>query len=108
MFARKQRPYEAIPPTRAALLQHTKRAAYQAGCIWGQATQCQPEAESPADWGWKKLGEQWGLFWTANAPVAQSCEQLSVAANQSAVEDANVLDWGSLAQNCAIANVNKK
>lgn len=36
MFARKQRPYEAIPPTRAALLQHVKRAAYQAGCIWGQ------------------------------------------------------------------------
>ena len=63
---------------------------------------------SPADWRWKKLGEQWGLFWTANAPVAQSCEQLSVAANQSAVEDANVLDWGSLAQNCAIANMNKK
>ena len=77
MFARKQRPYEAIPPTRAALLQHTKRAAFQAGCIWGQATQCQPEAESPADWGWKKIGEQWGLFWTANAPVAQSCEQLA-------------------------------
>ena len=31
-----------------------------------------------------------------------------MAANQSAVEDANVLDWVSLAQNCAIANVNKK
>ena len=28
-------------------------------------------------WGWKKLGEQWGVFWTANAPVAQSCEQLA-------------------------------
>ena len=35
MFARKHRPCEAIPPTRAALLQHTKRAAYQAGCISG-------------------------------------------------------------------------
>ena len=35
MFARKQRPYEAIPPTLGALLQHTKRAAYQAGCISG-------------------------------------------------------------------------
>jgi hypothetical protein len=31
-----------------------------------------------------------------------------VAANQSAVEDANVLDWDSLAQNCVMANVNKK
>ena len=38
MFVRKQRPYEAIPPTRGALLQHTKRAAYQAGCIWSQST----------------------------------------------------------------------
>ena len=33
MFAGKQRPYEAIPPTRAALLQHLKCAAYQAGCL---------------------------------------------------------------------------
>ena len=38
MFARKQRPYEAIPPTRDALLQHVKRAAYQAGCKWSQST----------------------------------------------------------------------
>ncbi|KAJ8353186.1 hypothetical protein SKAU_G00207530 [Synaphobranchus kaupii] len=29
MFARKQRPYEAIPPTQAALLQHVRRATYQ-------------------------------------------------------------------------------
>ncbi|KAJ8419194.1 hypothetical protein AAFF_G00006930 [Aldrovandia affinis] len=38
MFARKQRPYEAIPPTQSALKQHVKRAAYQAGCIWSQST----------------------------------------------------------------------
>lgn len=62
MFDRKQRLYEAIPPTKAALLQHTKRAAYQAGCIWAQSTQPQPEAESPADWGWKKVGEEWQVY----------------------------------------------
>ena len=33
MFARKQIPYQAIPPTRPALLQRAKRAAYQAGSI---------------------------------------------------------------------------
>ena len=33
MFVRKQIPYQAIPPTRSALLQHVKRAAYQAGSI---------------------------------------------------------------------------
>ena len=37
MFARKQKSYDAIPPTSAALDYHTKRAAYHAGCIWGQA-----------------------------------------------------------------------
>ena len=37
-FARKQRPCEAIPPTKAALLQHRERAACQAGYVWGQAT----------------------------------------------------------------------
>ena len=40
MFARKQRAYEAIPPTRAALFEHTKRAAYEAGCILSQSTVC--------------------------------------------------------------------
>ncbi len=38
MFARKQRPYDSIPPTQAALREHAKRTAYQAGVIWGQAT----------------------------------------------------------------------
>ena len=33
LFASEQRPYEAIPPTRVALIQHTKCAAYQAGCM---------------------------------------------------------------------------
>jgi len=54
IFARKQRPYEAIPPTRGALLQHIKRAAYQAGCIWCQSTVHKPETQDPAEWGRRK------------------------------------------------------
>ena len=38
MFARKQRPYDSILPAQAALREHAKRDAYQAGVIWGQAT----------------------------------------------------------------------
>ena len=49
MFARKQRPYQAIPPTRSALLQQVKRAAYQADCVWSQSTLRQPETQSPAE-----------------------------------------------------------
>ncbi|KAG7178072.1 hypothetical protein Hamer_G003830 [Homarus americanus] len=37
LFSRKSRSLEDLPPTRAALEQHIKRAAYQAGHIWGQA-----------------------------------------------------------------------
>jgi len=49
LFARKQGSYDSIPPTQAALIQLIKRAAYQAGCIWGQATICQMEFNSPAN-----------------------------------------------------------
>ena len=35
LFSRKQRSYEAIPPTRSALAQHIRRAAYQSACIRG-------------------------------------------------------------------------
>jgi hypothetical protein len=56
LFARKQRAYDSIPPTRAALKEHAKRAAYQAG-IWGQAIVTDPEVSSPANWGWTQSGE---------------------------------------------------
>ena len=80
MFARKQRPYEAIPPTQGALLQHVRRAAYQAGCIWSQSTVCQPEVPSPAEWGWRRNGEQWDIIWTELSPIVESCQQLTKCA----------------------------
>ena len=36
LFTQKGRSIEGIPPTKAALIQHTKRATYQAGYCWGQ------------------------------------------------------------------------
>ena len=80
LFARKQRPYESIPPTQAALLQHVNRAAYQAGCIWSQSTVCQPETESPDDWGWKEqdgINGGWTPCWMKIPPIAESCQQLT-------------------------------
>ena len=70
MFARKQRPYEAIPPTRSALKQHMKRASYQAACIWSQSTVCQPETQTPENWGWTKKGDLWQIVWTELPPAA--------------------------------------
>ncbi|KAJ8417281.1 hypothetical protein AAFF_G00285080 [Aldrovandia affinis] len=90
MFARKQRPYEAIPPTRSALKQHVKRAAYQAGCIWSQSTVRQPETQTPANWGWTKKGDLWQIVWTELSPIAESCQQLTKCGCKSnAAVDAN-------------------
>ena len=36
LFAQKQRPYDAIPPTQSALRLHAKRAIFQGGIIWGR------------------------------------------------------------------------
>ena len=77
LFARKQRSYDAIPPTQAALKQHTKRAAYQAGCIWGQTTKLTITDESPEDWGWTKCNEQWKIVWTTLPAVADSGKELT-------------------------------
>ena len=77
LFARKQRCYDAIPPTSASLVQHVKRSAFQAACIWGQATVCKMQIESPANWGWKKDGEVWQVIWTTLPPIVQTCEQLT-------------------------------
>jgi hypothetical protein len=49
LFAWKRRYYESMPPTRGALTEHTKRAVYQAGCIWDHATICNTEEESLGD-----------------------------------------------------------
>ena len=77
MFARKQRPYQAIPSTRSVSLQHVKGAAYQAGCIWSQSTLRQPETQSPADWGWAKNGDLCNVVWTMLPSNVESCQQFT-------------------------------
>ena len=77
MFARKQSPFQAIPPTRAALLQNVKRAVYQANWIWSQSTVCKPDIKSPSHWGWTKTGDSWQILWTELSPIAESCQQLT-------------------------------
>lgn len=77
LFARKQRSYDSIPPTQAALKEHAKRAAYQAGIIWGQALISNPETSTPADWGWTQEGDTWQITWTTLPPIALNCQQLT-------------------------------
>ena len=77
MFAQKQRPYEAIPPTRTALKQHVKHAAYQVGCSWSQSTVRQQEIQTPANWSLTKKEDLWQIVWTELPSIAESCQQLT-------------------------------
>lgn len=77
MFTCKGRSFDTIPPTRAALLQHAKRATYQGGHVWGQTHVRDPDLPSPELWGWStnpKLG--WTPIWTLLPEAAMSCSEL--------------------------------
>ena len=55
LFLKRSRSLDSIPPTRALLEQHVKRAVFLGGCVWGQTLLCQPVLPSPSDWGWQQL-----------------------------------------------------
>ena len=55
LFVKKERAMEALPPTFAALLQHSFCAAYQAGHVWRLSLDQQQQLPFPEDWGWKLL-----------------------------------------------------
>ena len=77
LFSKKGRTKDALPPTRAALLQHTKRAAYQAGHIWAKMMIPDPELPSPDGWGWsKKPGGGWSIYWTTLTEASAACREL--------------------------------
>lgn len=46
---------DRVPPTSAALLQHIKRSAYQAGHIWACSLIAEPQLPPVSEWGWKVL-----------------------------------------------------
>ena len=72
LFTRKRRAIDTIPLTQAVLMQHIKRAAYQAGHCWSQAMIPNPEILSPSDWGWSKNPEGgWEACWTTLPEASQ-------------------------------------
>ena len=76
LFAKKTE-VKHIPPTRAALEQHAKRAIYQGGHAWGQALLAFPVLPSPTSWGWTKTED--GMYepnWTTLPEAAEACYEL--------------------------------
>ena len=77
LFARKGRDVNNIPPTKDALLQHARRAAYQAGHCWSQAVEPQIELPRPAGWGWVSTdGRKWDVVWSNLPEASKLCKEL--------------------------------
>ncbi|KAL9960530.1 hypothetical protein ACROYT_G034002 [Oculina patagonica] len=77
LFTKKGRGLEELPPTHDALEQHLKRATYQGGFVWGQATIPMPVLPNPTDWGWTVSREgQMQPLWVTLPAAAVSCKEL--------------------------------
>lgn len=70
------RTVDRIPPTQAALIEHTKRAAYQAGHIWGNTIIPSPELPDTILWGWKLENSKLVPMWTPLPEASKACRQL--------------------------------
>ena len=66
-----------IPPTRAALKQHVKRANYQEGHVWDQSLLATPALPLLTSWAWMKTED--GLYkpnWTTLPMASKACYEL--------------------------------
>ena len=76
MFAQKGRDLERIPPTKSALLCHTKRAVLQASHCWNKLLEKMIPLQSPSDWGWHCDGEKFNPVWSDLPPVTETLSEL--------------------------------
>ena len=66
-----------FPPTQAALVEHIKRAAYQAGHVWAQMLVASSELPSPKEWRWEKnISGGWEVMWREVPEASQACSKL--------------------------------
>ena len=75
LFCQKKVSMERLPPTKNALLNHVKRAIYQAG-IWTTSTIAQQSLPSPENFGWTKVSQAWIPQWITVPEVSVSCREL--------------------------------
>ena len=76
LFAVSRRSMDNIPPTQGALIQHIKRAVYQASYLWAQALKPSPDVPSPKDWGYNLTPCGWTPHWTNLADASEACQEI--------------------------------
>ena len=74
LFTTGSRSLENIPPTRAALFQHVKRALLQASFYWSPVTSIQQEIPNISELGWHKdINNTWQPLWTTLSDASMAC-----------------------------------
>ncbi|CAM1154646.1 Uncharacterised protein g11332 [Pycnogonum litorale] len=74
LFSQKSQAVDKIPPTQNALLQHTRRAVYQAG-IWTTCMLSQQTNPCPTDYAWAKVGNSWEPVWSTIPEGSKACRE---------------------------------
>ena len=74
LFCRENKSMENILPTSDALLQHAKRATYQAS-IWTSSHNSQQNQSMPDSWGWNwdEHDKVWIPVWTTQPIASSAC-----------------------------------
>ncbi|CAB4034500.1 Hypothetical predicted protein [Paramuricea clavata] len=75
LFCKNGRTMDKLPPTQDALLQHVRRAVFQAG-IWTVGDQPQPHVPSPGQFSWSEDDGKWVPKWITILEVSKACSEL--------------------------------
>ena len=74
LFTSGTKSLESIPPTKAALFQHVKRAILQSSFYWHRALSAQQEIPDFSGWGWQKDNTStWQPIWTTLDDASVAC-----------------------------------
>ena len=76
IFCQKGRAIDRLPPNQGALMQHIRRAAYQAGHVWSTSLVKDAHWPSPTEWGWKMETNVLRPLWTELPEVSRVSQQL--------------------------------
>lgn len=107
LFTRKGRDIACINPTADALLQHAKRATFQASHCWGKCLEVLPQLPPPSEWGWERGPTQaWEPLWTGIAKLPRTLEGVVARAREGAQDSANVFVRNFLALHSVIVGDN--
>ena len=89
LFCLKNVTMERMPLTQNALLQHMKRAVYQAS-IWVTSTEVQEMIPSPSEYGWEQVDNVWSPLWLTVSELSKGCQDLISVHARETVPTANV------------------